>query len=105
VVGAVAAHLSLLLAREGVELANAASAALLGEQVNPANVTATIRTLALAPLQPGSLHGRSYDLWDAGDSSILLPRRPHTANAMFLKFVTPDGLSSPAPAAFGQSVR
>ncbi len=57
VIGAVASHLSLLLAREGIELANAASAALLGQQVNPASVTATIRTLALAPLEPGSLFG------------------------------------------------
>ncbi len=55
VVGAVAANLSFVLARQGIELANAASAALLGQQVDPANVTATIRTLALAPLQPGSL--------------------------------------------------
>jgi hypothetical protein len=55
VVGAVAAHLSLVVAREGIELANAASAALLGQKVDPASVTATIRTLALAPLEPGSL--------------------------------------------------
>lgn len=55
VVGAIAANLSLILAREGIELANAASAALLGQQVNPASVTSTIRTLALAPLEPGSL--------------------------------------------------
>ena len=55
VVGAVAANLSFLLARQGIELANAASAALAGQQVDPASVTATIRTLALAPLQPGSL--------------------------------------------------
>jgi len=55
VVGAVAANLSFVLARQGIELANAASAALLGQQVDPANVTATIRTLALALLQPGSL--------------------------------------------------
>src|SRR6266540_2044155 len=45
----------VLLARQGIELANAASAALLGQQVDPANVTATIRTLALSPLGPGSL--------------------------------------------------
>ncbi len=55
VVGAVAANLSFLLARQGIELANAASAALAGQHLDPANVTATIRTLALAPLQPGSL--------------------------------------------------
>src|SRR6266540_3530693 len=54
-VGAVASNLSFLLARQGIELANAASAALVGQQVDPANVTATIRTLALAPLGPGSL--------------------------------------------------
>jgi hypothetical protein len=55
VVGAVAANLSLVVAHEGIELANAASAALLGQQVDPASVTATIRTLALAPLEPGSV--------------------------------------------------
>ncbi len=55
VVGAVASNLSFLLARQGIELANAASAALAGQHLDPANVTATIRTLALAPLQPGSL--------------------------------------------------
>ena len=54
-VGAVASNLSFLLARQGIELANAASAALAGQHLDPANVTATIRTLALAPLQPGSL--------------------------------------------------
>jgi len=51
----VAANLSFVLARQGIELANAASAALLGQHVDPANVTATIRTLALAPLGPGGL--------------------------------------------------
>jgi hypothetical protein len=51
----VAANLSFLLARQGIELANAASAALAGRQVDAANVTATIRTLALAPIGPGSL--------------------------------------------------
>ena len=55
VIGAVAANLSFLLARQGIELANAASAALAGGQVDPANVAATIRALALSPLQPGSL--------------------------------------------------
>ena len=55
VVGAVASNLSFLLARQGIELANAGSAALTGRQIDPAKVTATIRTLALSPLQPGSL--------------------------------------------------
>jgi flagellar biosynthesis protein FlhB len=55
VVGVVASNLSFLLARQGIELANAASAALAGRQVDAANVTATIRTLALSPVGPGSL--------------------------------------------------
>ena len=55
VVGAVASNLSFLLARQGIELTNAGSAALAGQQIDPVNVAATMRTLALSPLQPGSL--------------------------------------------------
>ncbi len=54
-VGLAAANLSLWLAGQAVELANAASAALLGQGVDPRQVAATIKTLALAPLQPGSV--------------------------------------------------
>ncbi len=53
-VGLVAANLSFWLASQAVELANAASAALTGQGVDPAHVTATIKTLALAPLAPAS---------------------------------------------------
>jgi len=54
VVGLVAANLSFWLASQAIELANAASAALTGQGVDPAHVTATIKTLALAPLAPAS---------------------------------------------------
>ncbi len=54
VVGLVAANLSFWLASQAIELANAASAALAGQGVDPAHVTATIKTLALAPLAPAS---------------------------------------------------
>ena len=53
-VGLVAANLSFWLASQAVELANAASAALTGQGVDPAHVTATIKALALAPLAPAS---------------------------------------------------
>ncbi len=53
-VGLVAANLSFWLAGSGIDLANAASAALLGQGVDAAHVTATIETLALAPLQDAS---------------------------------------------------
>jgi hypothetical protein len=54
-VGLAAANLSFWLAGQAVELANAASAALLGQGVDPRQVAGTIKTLALAPLQPGSV--------------------------------------------------
>ncbi len=53
-IGLVAANLSFWLSSQAIELANAASAALTGQGVDPAHVTATIKTLALAPLQPAS---------------------------------------------------
>ena len=53
-VGLAAANLSFWLAGQAIELANAASAALTGQGVDPAYVTATIKTLALAPLAPAS---------------------------------------------------
>jgi hypothetical protein len=53
-VGLAAANLSFWLARQAIELANAASAALTGQGVDPAHITATIKTLALAPLAPAS---------------------------------------------------
>jgi hypothetical protein len=51
VVGAVASNLSFVLAHQAIDLANAGSAALAGQQIDPGNVTATIRTLALSPLR------------------------------------------------------
>jgi hypothetical protein len=53
-VGLVAANLSFWFAVQAIELANAASAAVTGQGADPAHVTATIKTLALAPLQPAS---------------------------------------------------
>ncbi len=53
-VGLAAANLSFWLAATAIDLANAASAALTGQGVDPAHVTATVRTLALAPLAAAS---------------------------------------------------
>src|SRR6266545_3963210 len=53
-VGLAAANLSFWLAGQAIGLANAASAALLGQGVDAAHVIATIKTLALAPLEAAS---------------------------------------------------
>ncbi|HZD68336.1 MAG TPA: hypothetical protein VFA45_05295 [Actinomycetes bacterium] len=53
-VGLAAANLSFWLSGQAIELANAGSAALLGQGVDPGHVTATISTLALSPLQAAS---------------------------------------------------
>jgi hypothetical protein len=49
-----AANLSLVLAGQAIPLANALARALLGPGVDPAHVQATLRTLALAPLDTSS---------------------------------------------------
>jgi hypothetical protein len=55
VVGAIAANASLALAGVGIHLANALSAALLGQGVNAHSATAVLRHLALAPLDAGGI--------------------------------------------------
>ncbi len=54
VLGFVAANLSLLLASRAIALANALSAALAGQSVDPAHVTGQLTRLALAPLDGNS---------------------------------------------------
>jgi hypothetical protein len=54
VVAFLAANLSLVLAGQAIPLANALARALLGPGVHPAHVQATLRTLALAPLDTSS---------------------------------------------------
>ncbi len=49
-----AANLSLVLAGQAIPLANALARALLGPGIDPAHVQATLRTLALAPLDTSS---------------------------------------------------
>ncbi len=54
VVAFLAANLSLVLAGQAIPLANALARALLGPGVDPGHVQATLRTLALAPLDTSS---------------------------------------------------
>jgi hypothetical protein len=54
VVAFAAANLSLVLTGQAIPLANALARALLGPGVDPAHVQATLRTLALAPLDTAS---------------------------------------------------
>lgn len=57
VVAMLAANLSLLLVGYGIQLTNALAVALLGGGIDPQHVRATLRTLALGPLQAGSALG------------------------------------------------
>ncbi len=55
VIGMIAANASLALAGMGISVANALSQGLLGQGVDPAQATARMRQLALAPLDDGGI--------------------------------------------------